>query len=441
MGKAMAARNGYKAEQSSDLYITDGDQIDWMYGTQRIFSFTWELYPPETSTVWGDHYPPDENIATQTARNRSALLYFISAAGCPYGAIGQDAAVLRPVLRRHRDRPRLDRQPRWHRHGARAARFARGDPEPTTCNGLRMQPTATASGRYAFDHGRSAGPSLNSYDLDGRTTIRSVPIALPATPGAASASATSSPTVPTAPRTRFGRLRRGRPASGPSSGPWSASSHHGRGGWQTASAALTAVGRQTIRIVIMATDGGPDSLVEALSTTSGGASRRPGPLSRGELADRIGTLDRRQGPQPRRPGSAGQPGRAMRCGTLDSIDSADRTRWATRPRAPAAALAVFLAVDAGSRLRRADRPERRGQPPADDDVRGLPRRRRALRHRLPVRRRRWRLRLDHAAARASRRASRRAATGRSSASSARPNPLLPRRRRAAAPRRRPAPRS
>ena len=58
--RAMAARNGYKAEQSSDLYITDGDQIDWLYGSQRIFSFTWELYPPETSTVWGDHYPPDE---------------------------------------------------------------------------------------------------------------------------------------------------------------------------------------------------------------------------------------------------------------------------------------------------------------------------------------------------------------------------------------------
>ncbi|HLO35021.1 MAG TPA: M14 family metallopeptidase, partial [Candidatus Deferrimicrobium sp.] len=56
MGRSMAALNGYVAKQSSDLYITDGDQIDWLYGRQRIFSFTWELYPPETSTVWGDHY-------------------------------------------------------------------------------------------------------------------------------------------------------------------------------------------------------------------------------------------------------------------------------------------------------------------------------------------------------------------------------------------------
>ena len=45
IGKAMAARNGYKAEQSSDLYITDGDQIDWMYGRQRIFSYTMRAVP------------------------------------------------------------------------------------------------------------------------------------------------------------------------------------------------------------------------------------------------------------------------------------------------------------------------------------------------------------------------------------------------------------
>ena len=51
-----------------------------------------------------------------------------------------------------------------------------------------------------------------------------------------------------------------------------------------------------------------------------------------------------------------------------------------------------------ARLRRADRPERGRQPAPDDDPRRLPRRRRALRHRLPVRRRRRRVRLDHAAA-------------------------------------------
>ena len=45
LGRAMAARNGYTAMQSSDLYPTDGDEIDWMFAKQGIFSFTIELYP------------------------------------------------------------------------------------------------------------------------------------------------------------------------------------------------------------------------------------------------------------------------------------------------------------------------------------------------------------------------------------------------------------
>ncbi|HEX9550698.1 MAG TPA: M14 family zinc carboxypeptidase [Candidatus Limnocylindrales bacterium] len=89
MGGAMAALNGYTAQQSSDLYVTDGDQIDWMYATQGIFSFTFELYPTEQVSSHADHEPPDEVIAAQTARNRGALLYLIDMAACPYAAIGK----------------------------------------------------------------------------------------------------------------------------------------------------------------------------------------------------------------------------------------------------------------------------------------------------------------------------------------------------------------
>ena len=91
LGRAQAAKNGYTAEQSSDLYITDGDQIDWLYATYRIFSFTYELYPSEQSTVWKDHYPDDSKIPTQTARNKGAILHLISRAGCPYAALGATA--------------------------------------------------------------------------------------------------------------------------------------------------------------------------------------------------------------------------------------------------------------------------------------------------------------------------------------------------------------
>jgi hypothetical protein len=91
MGRAMARMNGYTPEQSSDLYVTDGDQIDWLYGEQHIFSFTFELYPTEQVSSHADHEPPDEVIATQTARNRGALLYLIDMAACPYAAIGKQA--------------------------------------------------------------------------------------------------------------------------------------------------------------------------------------------------------------------------------------------------------------------------------------------------------------------------------------------------------------
>ena len=263
MGKAMAALNGYKAQQSSDLYITDGDQIDWLYGTQRIFSFTWELYPPETATVWGDHYPADENIAPQTARNRAALLYFINAGGCPHSTVGRTRQDCGPFF----DDTEISRgwvvDPDGTDTASASSRFTRGDPQPTTWNGLRMQPNGTTSGRYAFVTGRIAGPSLNSYDLDGRTTIRSVPIAIPTAPGIL----TFRYVFSHAPTTNEDSLRAWvEDESGKRTLVWAVYGNYTTVGaaWRTASAPLTAWGGKKIRIVITATDGGRDTLVEAL---------------------------------------------------------------------------------------------------------------------------------------------------------------------------------
>jgi murein tripeptide amidase MpaA len=91
MGRAMAATNGYAAMQSSAMYPTDGDQIDWMYGRQGIFSFTFELYPRGGGTP-RHHYPPDEVIGRETRRNREAVLYLIDKAACPYAVLGARAA-------------------------------------------------------------------------------------------------------------------------------------------------------------------------------------------------------------------------------------------------------------------------------------------------------------------------------------------------------------
>jgi len=90
MAAEMASMNGYGYEQSSLLFPSDGDEIDWMYGTYGIFSFTFELYPTAAAGR-GIVYVPGSVIAKQTARNRGALLYLIDSAACPYAAIGKSA--------------------------------------------------------------------------------------------------------------------------------------------------------------------------------------------------------------------------------------------------------------------------------------------------------------------------------------------------------------
>ena len=90
MGRAMAATNGYTPEQASDLYITDGTIDDWLWGVERIFSFTFEMYPGPSGTG-GGFYPPDEVIPRETTRNHDALMYFLDNSDCPYKVIGKQA--------------------------------------------------------------------------------------------------------------------------------------------------------------------------------------------------------------------------------------------------------------------------------------------------------------------------------------------------------------
>ncbi|MCX4527776.1 MULTISPECIES: M14 family metallopeptidase [unclassified Streptomyces] len=88
IGTSMAASNGYTPEQSSDLYITDGTIDDWLWGNQKIFSYTFEMYP---SSGGGGFYPPDEVIDRETARNKEAVLQLLENADCMYRSIGKEA--------------------------------------------------------------------------------------------------------------------------------------------------------------------------------------------------------------------------------------------------------------------------------------------------------------------------------------------------------------
>jgi hypothetical protein len=89
LGKQMAATNNYTAEQSSALYITDGDLLDWLWGTYKIFAYTFEMYP--TSSAQGGFYPPGSVITRETTRNKEAALLLAEAADCPYKVIGKES--------------------------------------------------------------------------------------------------------------------------------------------------------------------------------------------------------------------------------------------------------------------------------------------------------------------------------------------------------------
>ncbi|HET9139846.1 M14 family metallopeptidase [Actinophytocola sp.] len=85
LGQQMAGTNSYTPEQASDLYITDGSIDDWLWGNQRIYSFTFEMYPANGG---GGFYPPDEVIAREVSRNRAAVLMLLDYSDCPKRAIG-----------------------------------------------------------------------------------------------------------------------------------------------------------------------------------------------------------------------------------------------------------------------------------------------------------------------------------------------------------------
>ncbi|MFL5680000.1 MAG: M14 family metallopeptidase [Chloroflexota bacterium] len=183
LGKGMASRNRYTPEQSSDLYITDGDQIDWLYGIHRIFSFTWELSPTETPTVWGDHYLPDEQIAPVTSRNRSALLYLIDVGSCAYRALG----LIRTDCGALFDDIEINRGWKVNPDGtdtATAGVWQRANPGSISANSKATQLGTTPSGSIDFVTQAAVGGTASKSDVDGGvTTVRSAPVTIPATVG------------------------------------------------------------------------------------------------------------------------------------------------------------------------------------------------------------------------------------------------------------------
>jgi len=169
MARHMASTNGYTPERSGQGGDKAGTEIDWLYGSQRVFAFTFEMFP-RGHTSMNDFYPPDEVIARETARNRDALLYLIGIADCPYRAIGRQRSYCGPLY----DDFEVARGWTLDPAGtdtATGGTWRRGDPAAST-----WQLGSAISGRDVLVTGRSRGDDVDG----GSTTIRSRFVSLPA---------------------------------------------------------------------------------------------------------------------------------------------------------------------------------------------------------------------------------------------------------------------
>ena len=158
----MAATNGYKPEQASDLYISSGTTRDYQYGVYRIFAYTFEMSIKD--------YPDDSKIASETGRNKEAVLYLMERAGvrsassggvrtARCGAFDDDLEVVRG----------WNVNPDGTDTAPASDRFARRNPASTTSPDPKQRGTDAVGREGVRDRGagrRAAGAN----DLDGRTT-------------------------------------------------------------------------------------------------------------------------------------------------------------------------------------------------------------------------------------------------------------------------------
>jgi hypothetical protein len=259
IGRHMAATNGYRPEQASDLYITSGTTRDYEYGVYRIFSYTFEMSVRD--------YPDDALIASETGRNREAVLYLVERAACPLAVLGVTTRIARCGA--FDDDLEVGRGWLTNADGtdtATAGAWQRGVPQPTSTAAGRKQASAVTSGRSGFVTGVAAGTSAAANDLDGgRTTVTSPTIDLPAAAGqklqfrytfAHDATATALD------RLVVEVLDVGAATATPVFTAYGAPVER-NASWKLGSVDLSAFAGRTIRIRVSATDAGTNVIVEA----------------------------------------------------------------------------------------------------------------------------------------------------------------------------------
>ncbi|MEV7006451.1 M14 family zinc carboxypeptidase [Streptosporangium sp. NPDC051022] len=266
LGRNMASTNGYTPEQASDLYITDGSINDWMWGTYKIFSYTFEMYPTGASPGF---YPPDEQIVPQTTRNREAALRFLEYADCVYRIIGKESQYCggtgTPPVTVYSDT--FETETGWTVNPAGTdtatlGRWERGDPEATTSGGAKQLGTAV-SGDNDLVTGRLAGSGPGDHDIDGGvTSIRSPAITLPSTGTLRLGFSWYLAHGSNASGSDFLRVKVVGSTTTQVFQQLGAAANRD-GAWAAASVDVSAFAGQTVRILVEAADAAETSLVEA----------------------------------------------------------------------------------------------------------------------------------------------------------------------------------
>jgi carboxypeptidase T len=99
MAKTMSKWNGYKPEQSSDLYIASGDTTDWAYGTKGIFAFTFELSPSGGGFGGAGGFYPGTTVLDKVLKdNIEPCLYLLDLADDPYRVLNGPTAYLPNII-------------------------------------------------------------------------------------------------------------------------------------------------------------------------------------------------------------------------------------------------------------------------------------------------------------------------------------------------------
>lgn len=262
IGRGMATRNGYKAKQGSDLYIYDGDFPAWAYGDQRMFVFTFEMYPPYGCNGCGGFRPPDDVIQRETTRNTDAVLYFIEQADCPYRAAGLGARNCGPLY----DDFETGRGWRLDPNSTDTATdgaWERGDPSKSRDAQGAKQKGGTPSGLAALVTGAARDAGVSANDLDGGVTSALSPaIDL----GGGSWTLSFSFTFAhDAAATAEDYLRISVIDGGTVTPIWTAygQAANRNARWRARTLALDAWAGDSIRLLLEARDGGADNVVEA----------------------------------------------------------------------------------------------------------------------------------------------------------------------------------